>query len=143
MHSRLVATCKPYRVALVFVLVWLLSAWTCSAIFRFDSCFDVAPQPQITSLSPDTISANASSVLLTVNGTGFVSNSQIVWNSNPLQTAFVDSRHLQATITQDTFEMFGGSSGTNVLISVMSPRSTSVPGCASGGSSATLVLIVN
>jgi hypothetical protein len=39
--------------------------------------------------------------------------------------------------------MFGGSSGTNVLISVISQRSTFISGCANGGSSATLVLLVN
>ena len=143
MHSRLVTACKPHRIALVLLLTWLLSAWTCSGIFRFDSCFDAVPQPQITSLWPEMVAANASSVLLTVSGTGFVSQSQILWNGNPLQTTHVDSRHLQAAITQQTFEMFGGSSGTNVLISVISQRSTFISGCANGGSSATLVLLVN
>ena len=142
MHLCLVTARKPYRIALVILLAWLLSGWACSAIFRFDSCFDAVPQPQVTSLWPDKISANASSVLLTVSGTGFVSQSQILWNGNPLQTTFTSSRYLQATITQQTFEMFGGSSRTNVLISVNSPRSTFVSGCANGGSSATLVLLV-
>ncbi len=143
MHSRLVTACKPYRVALVFLLAWLLSGWTCSAIFRFDSCFDAVPQPQIASLWPETISANSSSVLLTVGGTGFVPQSQISWNGNSLQTTFVNSSHLQATITQETLEVFGGSPGVSVLISVVSPRSTFVRGCSNGGASGTLVLFID
>jgi hypothetical protein len=140
MHSRLVPACKPSRIALALLLTWLLSGWTCSALFRFDSCFDAVPQPQVTSLWPDTMSANASSALLNVSGSGFVSQSQILWNGNPLQTTFVDSLHLQTTITQQTLELFGGSSGRNVLISVMSPGSAHVRGCSNGGASGTLVL---
>jgi hypothetical protein len=143
MCSCLVPACKPYRIALVFLLSWLLSGWTCSAIFDFDSCAGDVLVPQITSLSPDTLSVGTTSVLLLVTGTGFVSASTILWNGNPLPTTFVDSHHLQATITQLTFESFGGSTGTTVLISVMSPRSTSVAGCRNGGSSGTLFLVIN
>jgi len=78
-----------------------------------------------------------------VDGSGFVSQSEILWNGNPLQTAFVDSRHLQTTITQQTLDSFGGSVGTNVLISVVSPQSDFIVGCPNGGSSGTLVLVVN
>jgi hypothetical protein len=143
MRSRLVTACKPYRVALVFILAWLLSGWTCSALLRFDTCFDAVPQPQITSLSPVTVFKSTFSVFLTVSGTGFVSQSQILWNGNVLQTTFLDSRHLQATITQQTFEAFGGSAAANVLISVVSPRSTFVRGCSNGGTSGTVVLVVD
>lgn len=88
-------------------------------------------------------SAYSDSVLLTVNGNSFVRQSQILWNANPLQTTFVDSHHLQATITQQTFNSFGGSAGNSVLISVMTPGSASSGGCTNGGSSATLVLEIS
>jgi len=55
----------------------------------------------------------------------------------------MDSRHLQATITQQTFDSFGGSAGNSVQISVRSQESTVVLGCPDGLISATLVLLVN
>ena len=143
MRSCVVTRCKPYRIGLVLVLIPLLSAWTCTAIVSLNSCTDALPRPQIDSLSPVTISADSASVLLTVNGNSFVRQSEILWNANPLQTTFVDSHHLQATITQQTFNSFGGSAGNSVLISVMTLGSASVVGCTNGGSSATLVLEIS
>ncbi len=147
MRSRLVNPGKPFpsvRIALVAILTLLLSGWTtCTAIVNFSSCPGTVPRPQITSLSPDTIPGNAESVLLIVNGSGFVPQSQILWNGSVLQTTFTDSRHLQAAITQQTFDSFGGSPGSSVQISVRSQGSASVLGCPNGGNSATLVLAIN
>ena len=69
--------------------------------------------------------------------------SQILWSGNALQTTFLDSRHLQATITKQTFESFGGSVGSTVQIPVMSQEPTVVVGCPNGLSSATVVLFIN
>jgi len=147
MRSCLVNPCKPFpsvRIAFVAVLTLLLSGWTtCTAIVNFSSCPGTVPQPQITSLAPDTIPGNAESVPLIVNGSGFVPQSQILWNGSALQTTFTDSRHLQATITQRTFDSFGGSAGSSVQISVRSQGSAPVLGCPNGGNSATLVLVIN
>jgi hypothetical protein len=107
------------------------------------ACISQVPQPQISSLSPDTIPRDAESVLLRVNGTGFVAQSQIMWNGSALQTAFMDSNHLQTTITQQTFASFGGSAGSVVQISVKSLGSAGVLGCPNTGDSATLVLVIN
>ena len=76
MRSRLGIACKPYRIALVLVLPPLISAWTCSSIVNFKSCPGAVPQPQLTALSPETISPDADSVPLTVDGNGFVYQSQ-------------------------------------------------------------------
>jgi hypothetical protein len=147
MQSCLVNLCKPFhsiRVAFVGILILLLSGWTtCTAIVNFSSCPGTVPQPQITSLSPDLFPGDAQSVLLIVNGTGFVPQSQIMWNGSALQTTFTDSRHLQATITQQTFASFGGSAGSSVQISVRSQGSAPVLGCPNGGNSATLALLIN
>ena len=143
MRSSLAHPLKPYlpiRVALIAALTLLLSAWTCSAIFL--SCQGVA-QFQVTSLSPDAIPSNAESVLLTAYGIGFTPQSQIMWNGNALQTTFIDSHHVQTTVTQQTFDSFGGSVGNNVQISVRSPASFDDLGCSIGGNSATLVLVIN
>jgi hypothetical protein len=109
----------------------------------FNSCEGSVPQPQITSLSPGAIPGDAASVLLTVNGSAFVPQSQITWNGNALPTTFMDSSHLQTTITQQTFNSFGGSVGSSVQVSVKSHGSVAVSGCPNGGNSATLDLVID
>lgn len=145
MRFRLINSCKPlflFRLALIAGLTVLSSSWTtCSALFVFNSCSGSVPQPQITSLSPDTIPADAESVLI-VNGSGFVSQSQIMWNGRPLQTAFVNSGHLQTTITPQTFDSLG-TLGNTAQISVRSQGSGPVVGCPNGGSSTILILVIN
>jgi len=123
------------RVGLVAILTFALSGWTCTAV----SCLGVTTTPQINSLSPNSIAANAASVPLIVIGDNFIPQSQILWNGHTLATKFMDSQHLQASITQQTFEQFGGSQGDHVLIAVNSP----VARCPISGSSATLVLVIN
>ena len=143
MNSRLVPTSNALR-RIVFVasLVSLLPAWTCSAIVQFNNCTTLV-QPQITAISPLSIAADASSVLVIVDGTGFVSQSEILWNGHPLQTTFVDSRHLQATITQQTFASFGGSAGSSVFISVTTLSSGSFRDCQGSLTSAEITLAID
>ena len=129
------------RIALIAALTLLLSGWTCSALFI--SCQGVVAQPQINLLSPDTIPGDAQSVLLTVEGSGFTPQSQIMWNGNTLQTTFMDSHHLQTAITRQTFDSFGGSAGSSVQISVRRQGSVDNFGCPIGGNSAALVLVIN
>lgn len=147
MRSCLVNPSKPFpfvRITLLAVLTLLLSGWTtCTAIVHFGTCPSAVPQPIIIALSPDTLSDDGESVPLDVDGSDFVPQSEIMWNGNALQTRFMDSRHLQATITQQTFDSFGGSAGNSVQISVRSQESTVVLGCPDGLISATLVLLVN
>lgn len=143
MRSSLADLYKPFpliRVALIAALTLLSSGWTCNAIFL--SCQGVV-QSQVTSLAPDRIPIDVESDLLMVDGSGFTSQSQIMWNGNALQTTFMDSRHLQTTVTQQTFDSLGGSLGDNVQISVRSPASFDELGCPIGGNSATLVLVIN
>ena len=143
MRSSLASACKPFpliRIALIAALTLLLSDWTCGALFL--SCQGVG-QSQVTSLSPDTIPSDAETVLLTVDGKGFTPQSQIMWNGNALQTTFMDSHHVQTTVTQQTFDSFGGSVENNVQISVRSKASFDDLGCPIGGNSATLVLVIN
>jgi hypothetical protein len=147
MLSCLVTPCKPFPsacLAYVVVLTVLLSGWTtCTAIVNFSSCPGAVPLPQIVSLSPDSVPSDAESVLLIVSGSGFVPQSQIMWNDSPLQTTFTDSHHLQTTITKDTLNSFGATAGSSAQISVMSEGSVVIAGCANGGGSTTLVLLIN
>jgi hypothetical protein len=144
-RSWLIQSATPFpllRVSFVAALTLTLSGWTCTAIIGFNTCLGVSATPQITLLSPSVISVTADSVVLSVRGSGFVPQSQILWNGSVLQTVFIDSQHLQTTITQETFTQFGGALGSNVLISVNSPVNTIVAGCPISGSSAAMVLVI-
>ena len=135
--------CKPYRTALILALACLSSAWICTAVVNLDNCRSATPFPQVGALSPNPISADTVSVVLTVEGSGFVPQSEILWNKNPLPTIFMDSRHLQTTITQATFESYGGSAGKNAWITVTSPGGTFAVGCADRGNSSSLLLEID
>ena len=125
---------KPFlSIALIAALAALLSGWTCSGMFV--SCQGVS-QAQITSISPGKIPSDANSVPLTVAGSGFTPQSQIMWNGSTLETTFLDSRHLQATITQETFDSFGAGSSARISVSQGS-------GCPISGNSAALDLVIN
>ena len=142
-----VGACRPSpwgRIVSSVVLALLFSGWSnCSAIFNFGSCPSAVPQPVIISVSPDTIPDDGESVPLIVDGSSFVPQSQIMWNGNALPTTFTDSRHIQTTITKQTFDSFGGSAGSSVQIFVRSLEPTVVVGCPNGLSSGTLVLFIN
>jgi hypothetical protein len=144
MHSSLVSPRKPSpSIALIATLTLLLSGWTCNAFFGFNSCLGVGQQPQIASLSPSSIASDAASVPLTVDGSGFTPRSQIMWNGNALDTTFLNSHQLQTTITQETFDSFGGSACSSVQISVRPEASVADMGCPKSGNSSTLVLGIN
>lgn len=138
MRRCLANSCGPVpwlRVTLVLILTFALSGWTCSAV----SCFGVTTTPRIASLSPTSLSAAATPIPLVVTGDNFIPESQIMWNGHPLATTFMDSQHLQASITLQTFQQFGGSQGDNVRIAVNSPAAR----CPVSGSSGALVLVIN
>ena|SRR6266704_7130726 len=107
--------CKLFSlIALIAVLTLLLSGWTCSGMFV--SCHGI-PQAQITSLSPGNIPRDVNSVPLTAAGSGFTPQSQIMWNGSSLETTFLDSHRLQATITRETLDSFGGGSSVRISVS--------------------------
>lgn len=142
MHPSLPSPRRSFRyIQLVFLgaLTLLLSGWTCTAMFV--SCQGVT-QPDATSLSPSSIPSDSESVVLTVVGTGFTPQSNIMWNGNALPTAVLDSGHLQTTITQQTLESFGGSAGSGVQISVRSVGHLVETGCPVEGNSASLTLVI-
>jgi len=58
-----------------------------------------APVPFINQpLVPDAVAPGGPDFTLTVNGTGFVSNSTVNWNGSPLATTFVSGSKLTATV---------------------------------------------
>lgn len=88
------------------------------------------PVPSVSSLSPSTVTAGGGAFTLTVNGTGFVSSSVVLWNGAPRPTTYVSSTRLTAAISTSDITADG-----DVTITVSSPA----PG---GGTSNALTLTV-
>lgn len=70
--------------------------------------------PQITSLSPNSEAVGASGFTLTVNGSGFVSGTTVLWNSQALTTTFVSATQLTATVPASLIAIAGTASVTAV-----------------------------
>jgi hypothetical protein len=87
--------------------------------------------PSITSLSPSSAAAGAPAFTLTVNGSGFISASTILWNGNSRATSYVSSTQLTTAISATDM-----AAGQNAVVSVVNPP----PG---GGPSAEAVFAVN
>jgi len=144
MHYSLDSRCKSsvlVSVALIAILTLLCSGWTCSAMFV--SCQGVGSQPQAASLFPNSIPHDAQSVMLTVEGSGFTPQSQILWNGRALQTTVVERNRLQTTVTEETLESLGALPGGVVQISVASQGTSLDMGCPIGGKSSNLILAIN
>ena len=56
------------------------------------------PAPQITSVSPSTVTTNSAGLMLTIAGTGVVPNSLITWNGTTRSGKYVSSTELQITL---------------------------------------------
>jgi len=104
-------------------------------------CGSARPAPLIGSLSPSTMSfaqVQQGSVLI-VNGSQFVSSSEVVINAQPLSTTVVSSQQLKVTLTTG---VISGSGSVNVTVHTPSGNSGDL-GCLSGGNSSVLALTVN
>lgn len=103
-------------------------------------CGSARPAPTITSVSPNalTFAQVQQGVVLVVNGTQFVSSSEIVVNGIVLTTTVTSSLQMQANVT--TAEI-SGAGVANVQAKTPSGNSGSL-GCSSGGISATLQVTI-
>jgi len=89
------------------------------------------PAPMISLVSPSSTVAGSPSTTVTVNGSGFISSSTVLWNGSARQTTFVNSTQLQGSLTAADL-----ASGVNAQISVIN----AAPG---GGTSAAASFSVN
>jgi hypothetical protein len=104
-------------------------------------CGSARPVPVIGSISPTTVSFPQvqSGGVLTVNGSHFVSTSQVVINGTPLSATVVSDQELQVTLSTAVILAPGA-----VSVAVKTPSGNSGDvGCTSGGTSSTLILTVN
>jgi prephenate dehydrogenase len=77
--------------------------------------------------------------MLIVNGSNFVSTSEVVINSTPLAATVVSSQQLKVKLTPDVITGPG-----SVKVSVLTPSGNSGDlGCTSGGTSSVLTLTVD
>ena len=104
-------------------------------------CGSARPVPLIGSLSPSTMSFAQieQGSMLVVNGSQFVSASEVVINGNPLSTTVASNQQLKVTLTTG---VISGPGPVNVKVVTPSGGSGDV-GCTSGGTSSALVLTVN
>jgi IPT/TIG domain len=104
-------------------------------------CTSSRPAPLIASLAPSTVAFSdvESGVMLTINGSQFVSSSQVVINGKTLGATIVSSEKLKIVLTTGVISGPGP-----VTVSVSTPSgNTGDLGCTSGGKSSALVLTVN
>jgi hypothetical protein len=103
-------------------------------------CGSARPAPLIGSLSPSTVTFAEvqQGVLLTVNGSQFVSASEIVINGTTLGPTIISSQELQVMLTAG---LISGPGQFDVKVVTPSGNVGDV-GCTSGGTSSSLVLTV-
>ena len=103
-------------------------------------CGSARPAPLIGSISPSTMSfaeVQQCSVVI-VNGSHFVSSSEVLISGQALNTTVVSSQQLQVTLTTG---VISGPGLVNVTVHTPSGNSGDL-GCTSGGNSSVLVLTV-
>jgi hypothetical protein len=90
-----------------------------------------AASPTVTSLKPSSATAGAADLEVLVSGTGFASNSTVLWNSVPVATAYLSAKQLMALVPAADLASAG-----NADVSVTTPA----PG---GGTSSTSTFTIN
>jgi len=127
-------------VSFACLMVLSLSILGCNnAINPF--CGSARPAPLIGSISPSTLTFSQvqSGTTLTVNGSHFVSSSEVLINAVPLSATVVSDQQLNVTLNTDVISGPG-----SVKVEVQTPSgNTSDLGCSSGGTSSALMLTVN
>jgi len=88
------------------------------------------PVPVLSDVSPSNIAAGASAFTLTVNGSGFVATSSVLWNGNARTTTYVSANQLTVAINAADVAIFG-----TAFVAVINPT----PG---GGASTNAVFTI-
>jgi len=104
-------------------------------------CGSSRPAPLIGSLSPSTMTFAdlQQGQTLTINGSNFVSSSEVMINSTPLGATILSPQQMQVTLNTAVISGPG-----QVKVSVQTPSgNTGDLGCSSGGKSSVLTLTVN
>lgn len=130
---------RPPVLSLACLLFALLLVPACNNALN-PLCGSARPVPVIGSLSPSTMSFAQveQGASLVVNGSSFVSSSEVLINGKTVSTTVISNQQLSITITTSLISGPG-----NVNVSVHTPGGTSGDlGCTSGGDSSVLVLTI-
>ena len=73
--------------------------------------------PTITSLSPASVAAGNPTLVLTINGSNFAPDAQVLWNGSPLATQFVNAGQVTAQVDATLLE-----NGQIVGVAVNNPQ---------------------
>ena len=130
---------RVYAPSLAALLAMFLLAGCNNTLNPF--CGSARPAPLVASLSPSTISCAQvqQGAVQTVNGSQFVSSSEVVINGKPLSTTVISSQQLKVTLTTG---VISGPGPVNVNVYTPSGNSGNL-GCTSGGDSSTIILTVD
>jgi IPT/TIG domain len=104
-------------------------------------CGSARPAPMVGSLAPSAVSFSEvqRGAELIVNGSNFVSSSEVMLDSTPLSTTVLSSTQLKVMLTTGVISAPG-----SVKVAVVTPGgNTANLGCTSGGKSSALILTVN
>jgi hypothetical protein len=103
-------------------------------------CGSARPSPSLSTISPTsvTLAEVDKGVVLSLNGSNFVSASVVVFNGATLPTTIVSSKQLQVTLTSSLITEVGTAA---VAVNTPGGNSSSL-GCTSGGTSKTLTLTI-
>jgi hypothetical protein len=104
-------------------------------------CSSARPVPVIGSLAPSslTFAQVQQGAVVTVNGSQFVSSSQVLVNGKSLAATVLSPTQMKVTLTTGVIAAPGTA---NIAVQTPSGSSSDV-GCSSGGTSSTLVMHVN
>ena len=104
-------------------------------------CGSARPAPVIGSISPSTVTEAQlqQGVTVTVNGSNFVSSTEVVINSTPISATVVSPTVLKVKLATDVIP---GPGQVKVMVQTPGGNSSDV-GCTSGGHSSVLMLTVN
>jgi hypothetical protein len=104
-------------------------------------CGSARPSPVIGSLAPSAVpfSQVQQGFTLVVNGSQFVSTSQVMVNTTPLAATVVSPEQLKVKLTSD---VISGPGTVKIMVQTPAGNSGDV-GCSSGGTSSALILTVN
>lgn len=88
------------------------------------------PAPQISGLSPASITAGSAAMTLTINGTGFLSSSTVQWGSTTHSSTFVSASQITVPLSETDIAI-----GASIIVKVTNP--------SPGGGSASATFAIN
>ena len=132
-----------YRSGVLFGCCLVVGTWMLSGCSNTLNplCGSARPVPVIGSISPNSVTYSElqQGMTLTVNGSQFVSSTQVVINKTPLAATVVNSQQLKVKLSSDVIP---GPGQVEVMAQTPSGNSGDL-GCTSGGRSSALILTVN